>query len=274
MVEGSVTCHRKWAMVTCAELTGYWDQVIGRFLVGGPAVPPDPRMRSWFEAYRGRGRGEVSLDAFPEPYVGALDRRPVGVFLALNPGRAHLGFQGRSGLFADEIRHLGTYSAWAATWPYLRDPWVATMGPNRYLTSRLAFLRTWTGQPTLTADAMVTFELYPWHSTAVTASMRPDPGIVREFVWQPVRQLGAPVFAFGKPWFGLLEDKLGLQVVDRLEAGDRRYPTEVPSRKILVLRGGDGPVVIAERHLGSAGPPRRSETRLLREAIEPWLGEP
>jgi hypothetical protein len=261
-------------MATCADLTAHWDQVVGRFLVGGPAVPPYPRMQSWAEAYRGRGRGEVNLDAFPEPYVGALDRRPVGVFLGLNPGEAHLDFQGRSGLFADEIRHHGSYSAWAATWPYLRDPWVAAMGTNRYLTSRLAFLRTWTGQPTLTAEAMVTFELYPWHSTAVTALIRPDPGVVREFLWQPVRQLGAPVFAFGKPWFDLLEDRLGLQVVDRLGVGGRRYPTQVPSRAVLVLRGEDGPVVVAERHVGSAGPPRRSETSVLREAVEPWLGEP
>jgi hypothetical protein len=274
MAERPVTCHREVAMVTCAELTAYWDQAIGRFLVGGPAVPPDPQLRSWFEAYRGHGRGEVNLDALPEPYLGALDHRPVGVFLGLNPGQAHLGFQGRSGLFADEIRHHGTYSAWAATWPYLRDPWVATMGPNPHHTSRLDFLPTWTGQPTLTADAMVAFELYPWHSTAVTAPMRPDPGIVREFVWQPIRELSVPVFAFGKPWFGLLEDGLGLQVVDRLGVGGRRYPTEVPSRAVLVLCGEDGPVVIAERHLGSAGPPRRSETRVLREAIEPWLGEP
>ena len=274
MAEDAVTCHRKAAMVTCAELTAYWDQAIGRFLVGGPAIPPDPPMRSWFEAYRGRGRGEVNLDALPEPYLGALDFQPAGVFLALNPGRAHLDFQGRSGLFADEIRRYGSYSAWAATWPYLRDPWVETMGPNRHHTSRLAFLRTWTGQPTLTADAMVAFELYPWHSTAVTAAMRPDPGVVREFVWQPIRELGAPVFAFGKPWFGLLEDGLGLQAVDRLGAGGRPYRTEVPSRAVLVLRSEDGPVVIAEQHVGSAGPPRRSETRVLREAIEPWLGEP
>jgi hypothetical protein len=262
-------------MATCAELTAYWDQAIGRFLTGGPAVPPDdPRMRSWFEAYRGRGRGAVDPHVFPEPYVGALDRRPVGVFLGLNPGEAHLDFQGRSGLFADEIRHHGTYSAWAATWPYLRDPWVARKGTNRYLTSRLAFLRTWTGQPSLTADAMVTFELYPWHSTAVTAAMRPDPGVVREFVWQPIRELGAPVFAFGKPWAGLLEDGLGLQVVDRLGAIGRPYPTQVPSRAVLVLRSEDGPVIITEWHVGGAGPPNPSETRILREAIEPWLGEP
>jgi hypothetical protein len=271
--EGLATCHPKLAMVTCADLADHWDQVIAQFLVGGPAVPSDPRMQAWATAYRGRGRGQVSHEAFSEPYIGALDHRPVGVFLGLNPGRAQLDFQGRSGLFANEIRRHGTYSAWAATWPYLRDPWVATMGTNRYLTSRLGFLRTWTGQPLLTADAMVTFELYPWHSTAVTASMRPDPGIVREFVRQPIRELGAPVFAFGAPWFGLLEDGLGLQVVDRLGVGGRQYPTEVPSRAVLVLCGEDGPVVVAERHLGSAGPPRRSETRVLREAIEPWLGE-
>jgi hypothetical protein len=76
MAERPVTCHRKAAMVTCAELTAYWDQAIGRFLVGGPAVPPDPRMRSWFEAYRGRGRGEVNLNALPEPYQGRWTADP------------------------------------------------------------------------------------------------------------------------------------------------------------------------------------------------------
>jgi hypothetical protein len=257
-------------MVTCAELTTYWDQAIDQFLAGGPAVPPDPPMRSWFAACP----GDVNLEAFPEPYMGALDRRPVGVFLALHPGQAHLDFQGRSGWFAEEIRRLGSYSAWAATGPYLRARFVAAMGRIPFLTSRLAFLGTWTSQPPVTADAMVTFELYPWHIATVKGRMRPDPGIVREFVWQPIRELGAPVFAFGAPWFSLLEDGLRLQVVDRLGAGGRPYPTEVPSRAVLVLRGEDGPVVIAEKHLGGVGPPRRSETLVLREAIEPWLGEP
>ena len=94
-----MTCHPKAAMATCAELTAYWDQVIDRFLDGGPAVPPDDRrMRSWAEAYRGRGRGAVNPHALPEPYQGALDHQPVAVFLALNPGQADLDFQGRSGL--------------------------------------------------------------------------------------------------------------------------------------------------------------------------------
>jgi len=51
MAEGPVTSTVRWAMVTCAELTTLWDQAIDRFLADGPAVPPDPRMRSWFEAY-------------------------------------------------------------------------------------------------------------------------------------------------------------------------------------------------------------------------------
>jgi hypothetical protein len=276
MAEGPVTCHPKAAMATCAELTAYWDQAIGGFLDGGPAVPPGPRMRSWFEAYRGpsRGHGAVDLEALPEPYLGTLDHRPVGVFLDLHPGEADLDFQGRSGRFADEIRHHGTYSAWAATWPYLRNLWVERKGRNRFLTSRRSFLGTWTSQPTLTADAMVVFELYPWHIASMAGPMRPDLGIVREFVWQPVRELGGPVFAFGKPWFDLLEGGLGLQVVDRLGAGGRPYPTKVASRAVLVLRGEAGLVVIAVWQMGFAGPPSRPETLVLREAIEPWLGEP
>jgi hypothetical protein len=231
-------------------------------------------MRSWFEAYRGRDRGEVNLDALPEPYLGALDHRPVGVFLDLHPGKAEPDFQARSGLFADEIRHHGSYSAWAATWPYLRNPWVAAMrGPSPFphLPRELPADVDHPANPD--RDAMVAFELYPWHIATMTDSIRPDPGIVREFIWQPVRELGAPVFAFGKPWFDLLEDGLGLQVVDRwgLVAGPTRR--RCPAEQCGAPRPGR-PVVVAEKHLGGAGPPRRSETLVLREAIEPWHGEP
>ena len=66
------------------RLLGSGDRPVPRRRACGP---PDPRLRSWFEAYRGRGRGEVNLDAFPEPYVGALDRRPAGVFLGSTSAR-------------------------------------------------------------------------------------------------------------------------------------------------------------------------------------------
>jgi hypothetical protein len=47
---------------------------------------------------------------------------------------------------------------------------------------------------------MLGFELYPWHSTRVPAPIRPDPGVIREFVFAPIEELGVPpIFAFGAP---------------------------------------------------------------------------
>jgi len=69
---------------------------------------------------------------------------------------------------------------------------------------------------------MVGFELYPWHSTRVTAPIRAPVEIVREFVLEPLGELGdVTVFAFGAPWFTLLP-ALGVEVLARLGAGGRR----------------------------------------------------
>ena len=52
----------------------------------------------------------------PEPFLGPLlSGRPAAVFLALNPGQAHLGFQSRTGIFAEEIETYGSYTEWAST---------------------------------------------------------------------------------------------------------------------------------------------------------------
>jgi len=113
--------------------------------------------------------------------------------------------------------------------------------------------------------SMVTVELYPWHSTAVTAPMQPDPRVIREWVLAPVRGLNAPVFAFGAAWLRLLP-LIGLPEVDRLGVGGRPYPTAVPSRAVRVYDL-DGIPVIAEKHAGSAGPPSSRETLALSEAV-------
>ncbi len=60
----------------------------------------------------------------------------------------------------------------AETWPYLRDPWIETKGANRHHGSRLQFLRRWYADERLRPERMVGFELYPWHSTSVTAPIR------------------------------------------------------------------------------------------------------
>lgn len=208
------------------------------------------------------------LDAFPEPWVGRLDAATCkGVMLGLNPGRADLAFQGHDGLFAQEIRQRGSYSEWAASWPYLRDPWVATKGPNRFPRSRLRFLRDWTGEAGLAAEAMVTVEMYPWHSTAITGAMRPERAVdaIRRWVLDPVRALGAPVFAFGSPWLRILPT-LGFREVDRLGQRGRPYGSKVSSRAVHVYEL-DGLRIVAEKHLGAAGPPSSTETTLLRAAL-------
>ena len=247
-----------------ASFSAAWNETIEAFLAGGPAVPD--HLKAWFSGYRGTGRGAIVVDAMPEPWVGPLDpTRCRGVMLGLNPGHAHLDFQARDGIFADEVKAGGDYATWASTWPYLREPWVGAKGPNRYHRSRHRFLQTWTDTSDLPASAMVVFEMYPWHSTSVTAAMRPDPGIIREWVLEPIRALDAPVFAFGAPWLDLLP-RLGLPEVDRLGRGGRSYPTKVASRTVPVFDLG-GQAIVAEKHSGSAGPPSTVETLTLRDAL-------
>lgn len=210
----------------------------------------------------------VEWEAFPEPYVGPLDRRPHAVFLALNPGRSSPEMQSAKGVLANEIRRLGSYRAWAASWPFLRDIWIRHKGRNRHHASRLEFMRSWLDQPELCARDMLGFELYPWHSTRVTAPMRPDPGVIREFVFAPIEELGAPpIFAFGAPWFSMLEDHLRLPVITRLGIGGRPYPTRVRDRAAIVFSLPSGAVVIAVKQRGYVGPPSASETLVLREAL-------
>jgi hypothetical protein len=62
----------------------------------------------------------------------------------------------------------------------------------------------------------VTFELYPWHSKDVTATMPPPDDILNAFVWRPLAELPVTdVFAFGAEWARVLR-RLGLTAVDHL----------------------------------------------------------
>ena len=252
----------------CRFVSAAWDGVVRAFLAGG-GIPP--QLESWAGSYQGSGEGAVQSGALPELFLGPLTQ-PRGVFLALNPGEADPGFHGRGGIFSAEIRQeYGSYSAWAASWPYFRDPWVSENGPNRHHRSRLRFLRDWTGETELPCSAMVSFELYPWHSPRITARLGGKDALefIHEYVWQPVEELRAPVFAFGAPWFQILENPvLGLEVVERLGAGGRPYGSRVKSRSVIVMRGSGGLTVIAAKHSGSAGPPNREDTILLRAAFD------
>ena len=83
-----------------------------------------------------------------------------------------------------------------------------------------------------------------------------------------MKELGAPVFAFGADWFSILQNPiLGLEVVKRLGVGGVPYGS-VKSRSVIVLRGSDGLTVIAAKHNGSTGPPNPEDTLRLRGAID------
>lgn len=249
------------------QLARYWDGVVGAWLDGAPAVPPP--LRRWFESYRGRGVGAVDTQALPELWHGSLDARKAAVvFLALNPGRVYPKFQHRDGVFAEEIREqYGSYTDWAASWPYLREPWHSEIGRNRHHQDRLTFARRWFDDPSLPTTAMVSFEMYPWHSKSLKAPLRPDPGIVREYIWRPVAALGVPVFAFGKDWHPLLEEGLRLPVIDRLGVGGRDYGSAAATRAVTVFEAPDDVRVIAVNQASYAVPPSASETTILREAL-------
>jgi hypothetical protein len=125
---------------------------------------------------------------------------------------------------------------------------------------------------------MVSFELYPWHSARFDGRRKFEEAqeLIHEFVWKPVTELGAPVFAFGADWFPILEmlDKRssGLKIIKRLGAGGAPYGSKVESRSVMVLRDSDGLTVIAAKHDGAAGPPRPSETKRLRDAVDRFCG--
>jgi len=118
---------------------------------------------------------------------------------------------------------------------------------------------------------MVSFELYPWHSSRFTGKLRVEDALetVQKYVLNPVKELRAPVFAFGALWFRILENPaLGLKIVERLGAGGKPYESHVKSRSVIVLRGKGGLTVIAAKHSGSAGPPSRDDTIRLRDAFD------
>ena len=252
------------------RVTAYWDSHIDAWLAGADPMPD--QLARWYAAYGGSGAGKVTRDGFIEPYIGDLANAansPRVVILGLNPGQYQPHFQSRTGIFAEEIRRHGSYSAWAATGPYLRDPWNATMGPNRYWTARLALTRRWLGDPTASHRDLLIFEAYPWHSTKITASMRPPTEVIDEVVWQPIAELDVPVvFAFGRPWDHLAAI-LGLPQIDALGVGGRDYGSRSAGRAVRAYQLPSGQVLIIEWHPGNAGPPSETETTLLKHALAP-----
>jgi hypothetical protein len=189
------------------------------------------------------------------------------VILGLNPGRYDPAFQSRTGRFAQDIRRLGSYSKWVNTYPYVSEAWETSHGRNVYYSSRLAFTRRWLQAPNAYYDQLLMFELYPWHSTAVTGPIRPPSDIVDAFVWGPIAELDvAHVFAFGRDWEGVAQ-RLGLPLVAALGRGGEPYGSLVPSRAVRIYELPSKQHLVVLWHSGSAGPPREDEVEALRTGL-------
>ncbi len=253
--------HRRW-------VADFWDEVVQSWLDGQNPMP-DP-LSEWYGGYQGRGLGKATRDGFPEPYLTDLRgvvHEPRVVLLGLNPGRYLPDLQARNRAFADEIRGAGSYSAWVLTCPYVRDPWQSRYGVNIYQSARLNFTRRWLDDPAATHLDFAIFELYPWHSARVTAPIRPAPGIIDRFVWQPIAEIGVDeVWAFGRPWQAVAE-RLGLSQVRHLGRAGEPF-SAVNSRTVLVYRLPSGQRLIVSWQSGYAGPPGRADVDTLRTLLD------
>jgi hypothetical protein len=246
------------------ELADFWDEVLTSFLAGALPHRDDAGLAQWYSSYRGRGAGAVSPEAMPEPYIGPLDRLgtpPRLVILGLNPGDADLGFQGRDGLFAQQIQ-ASSYRAWAASSPYASPSWEQVKGRNMYLRSRTRFARTFFDDSNVQPSDLLLMELYPWHSARVTASMRPPAELLRRYVWDPLADLDASVvFAFGRAWIDVAEN-LGL-APQRLGVS-----FSVDHRHVRLYRLSSQQVLCVLWQRGYAGPPAVTDTLILRERLD------
>lgn len=186
---------------------------------------------------------------------------PKLVALGLNPGEADLAFQGPGGVFADEYVRLGGFSAWAVTAPYLREPWRSAHRRNRYHEHLRTFARRWLRDPNARSEDVLVFEMYPWHSDAVTAVIAPDRRVIDEFVWKPIAELHVEhVFAFGAPWSRFAE---------RLRLPEERLVLNlaVPTRRVRVFKLASGQRLVVCWQPGYNGPPGEADVAGLREGL-------
>jgi hypothetical protein len=164
-------------------------------------------------------------------------------------------------VFARDYERLGGFSGWAVSEPYLRDPWRAAHGRNRYHENLRAFARNWLDDPAVRSRDVLVFELYPWHSDAATAAMAPEPDLIDEFVWAPIAELDLnEVIAVGSDWqrvaerLGLRELPLDVAFTDRTR---RARAFELPSGQRLAVTW----------HQASNSPPNAYDARALRRGM-------
>lgn len=250
------------------QMLARWEALTHRWLEGDDRLP-EPFGR-WRSSYRGVGEGRPTTEAMAEPYIGNWDA-PRLVTLALNPGQAELSFQGRDGYFADQVRQLGSYQRWAESDPYASALWETKnrinpirkgRRPNPHRAKLGLFAQRWLGRRPTGRDLLM-LELYPWHSTKVTARIKPPSGTLKEFLWDPLAEVDVDtIWAFGRDCARAASD-LGLTTISQW--GGEYFTTSARAAVAFRLPSGQRLVVVWQ--LGYAGPPGQDDVRRLRALL-------
>jgi hypothetical protein len=109
-------------------------------------------------------------------------------------------------------------------------------------------------------DVLV-LELFPWHSSKVTAAMRPDSALVERYVWRPLADIDIPVvFAFGKHWLSVVQ---GLNLLE--QPVNASFSSASRWLRVFTLPSGQRLAVVWQS--GYSGPPGPNDTQALRQAL-------
>lgn len=257
----------------------FWDEVLERWVDGRDHIIGP--LQRWIDSYHGTGKGAVDLNHYPDPYVGDLRgeaSEPKMVILGLNPGVGYDQLQGPSGTWTNRIRKHG-YSRCFQRSP-AEDPtsWLALhQRPSAYWNALLKFTARWLEEDQANVTDVLGFELYPWHSSAVTAPIRPPADLIDTYVWAPVSEIDVPVvFALGAPWFEVA-DALGLPQVALFGKGGEPFAGKVNERahwRVGVYELPSGQYLVVNSQSGSGQPPGEDRTAILRTTLEPFLAQP
>lgn len=269
------------AIMNRHDLADFWDAYIRAWIEGEeeltrwlsiqkPSTTGD--LKRWKASYKGSGKGVLDLSCFPDPYVGdlrGLDGEPKMICLGLNPGIGYPRLQGREGLWTNRIRE-SSYSACPdrsvpgdpAEW--LRDH----KKESPYWLKLLNFGKRWHGNE-FTYKDILNIELYPWHSSCLTAGLNCPGDIISKYILQPISEFDCKlVFAFGKSWEKICVEA-GLLVVKRCGTGGNPFPgVDCPGWTVVVFKSPVSPaLIIVSWQKGYAGPPGQERIRTLKTLL-------
>jgi hypothetical protein len=209
-----------------SSVADFWDDMIDKWLRGRDHWPAP--LDRWIKAYKGRGRGELVKEHYPDPFAGDLRGEqcsPRLLVLGLNPGIGFNELQARDGKWARGILECGYSRYLTRRPPDIPECWRRLAGsPSRYWGNLIRFAQRWLGEQT-TVNDILNMELYPWHSNSVTAGLHSPPDLVDEFVFRPLTEFDEDnVFAFGSKWF---------EIAKALE-----LPEIIPPEKLMIVSSG------------------------------------